>query len=46
MTRSDTTWVTDTSDTLHTLDETDAGIDDVHSGSQESGSDGKTYSTW
>lgn len=46
MTRARDTWVTDTSDSLHSLDQTDPGIDDVHSGSQETGSDGQPYSTW
>ena len=40
MTKSRDTWNTDVSDSLHTLDQTDPGIDDVHSGSQETGSDG------
>ncbi len=46
MTHSDTTWVTDTSDSYHSLDQTDPGVDDVHSGSNETGSDGQSYSTW
>jgi len=46
MTRSSSTWATDSSDAMHSLDQTDPGIDDVHSGSQESGSDGQPYSTW
>jgi general secretion pathway protein G len=46
MTHSSDTWVTDTSDTLHSVDETDPGIDDVHSGSQENGTDGQPYSSW
>lgn len=46
MTHSKDTWVTDTSDALHSLDQTDPGIDDVHSGSQETGSDGQPYSAW
>ena len=46
MTRSAETWVTSTSDALHSLDQTDPGIDDVHSGSQEQGSDGQPYSAW
>ena len=46
MTESRDSWVTDVSDSLHTLDQTDPGIDDVHSGSQETGSDGQPYSTW
>src|ERR1019366_6411178 len=40
MTRARDTWVTQTSDALHSLDQTDPGIDDVHSGSEETGSDG------
>jgi general secretion pathway protein G len=46
MTKSKDTWVTDSGDSLHSVDQTDPGIDDVHSGSQESGSDGQAYSTW
>jgi len=46
MTKSTSTWVTATSDALHSLDQTDPGIDDVHSGSEETGSDGQPYSTW
>ena len=46
MTRSTTTWVTNMSDALHSLDQTDPGIDDVHSGSDETGSDGQAYSSW
>jgi general secretion pathway protein G len=46
MTRSRDTWVTDTSDSLHSLDQTDPGVDDVHSGSQDMGSDGQPYSAW
>jgi general secretion pathway protein G len=46
MTRARDTWVTDTSDALHSLDQTDPGIDNVHSGSQETGSDGQPYSAW
>jgi general secretion pathway protein G len=46
MTKSRDTWVTDVSDALHSLDQTDPGIDDVHSGSQETGTDGQPYSTW
>jgi general secretion pathway protein G len=46
MTRSTSTWVTDSSDAMHSLDQTDPGIDDVHSGSQETGSDGQPYNTW
>lgn len=47
MTHSKDTWVTDTSDTLASVDQTDSGgISDVHSGSQETGSDDQAYSTW
>ena len=46
MTKSTTTWQTDTSDDMHSLDQTDPGIDDVHSGSDETGSDGQPYNTW
>lgn len=46
MTKSASTWVTDTSDSLHSLDQTEPGIDDVHSGSEETGSDGQPYSAW
>jgi general secretion pathway protein G len=46
MTHNKDTWVTDSSDALHSLDQTDPGIDDVHSGSQEQGSDGQPYTSW
>jgi len=46
MTHSKQTWVTDTSDAMHSLDQTDPGIDDIHSGSQEQGSDGRPYTEW
>ncbi|HUH64094.1 MAG TPA: type II secretion system protein [Terracidiphilus sp.] len=46
MTKSNETWATDTSDSLRSVDETDPGIDDVHSGSTETGSDGQPYSSW
>jgi general secretion pathway protein G len=47
MTQSKDTWVTEKSDTLTSVDQTDSGgIDDVHSGSQEQGSNGQPYNTW
>ena len=46
ITKSKDTWVTDTSDTLSSVDQTDPGINDVHSGSQDTGSDGQPYSAW
>ena len=46
MTHSTETWVTTTDDTLESIDQTEPGINDVHSGSQEVGTDGQAYSTW
>ena len=46
MTHSADTWVTDTSQDMYSLDETDPGVNDVHSGSQETGSNGQAYSSW
>jgi len=46
MTHSKDTWVTETSDAMYSLDQTEPGVDDVHSGSQDTGSDGQPYSTW
>jgi general secretion pathway protein G len=43
--RSDT-WLPVTEDTNISLDETETGIDDVHSGAQQTASDGTSYSTW
>ena len=40
------TWVPDESSDMSTTDQTDSGIDDVHSGSQLSASDGTSYSSW
>jgi len=39
-------WVMETGDALHSLDQIEPGIDDIHSGSQELGSDGQPYSNW
>lgn len=46
MTRTTESWVTQQSDSLHSIDQSEPGIDDVHSGDQEPGSDGQPYSTW
>ena len=46
ITRSKDTWVTNTSDAMHSLDQTEPGIDDVHSGSTETGTNGQPYSSW
>jgi general secretion pathway protein G len=43
--RSDT-WVPGQDDTLQTIDQTEPGINDVHSGAQEVSSDGSAYSSW
>lgn len=45
MTRSKETWVTETTADRQSL-RISGGIDDVHSGSQERGSNGRKYSTW
>jgi general secretion pathway protein G len=45
-TQTKDSWVTETGDALHSMDQTEPGIDDVHSGSQELGSDDQPYSTW
>lgn len=47
MTHAKDTWVTDTSDAMYSLDQTDSGgISDVHSGAQDMGSDDQPYSSW
>ena len=46
MTHSNSTWVPVTDDSVQSLDQTDPGISDVHSGSSEPGSDGRPYSEW
>jgi len=46
ITHSSDTWVTDQSDAMYSLDESEPGIDDVHSGAQDTGTDGKPYSEW
>lgn len=39
-------WQTTQSDTLDSVDQTQGGIDDVHSGAQQVGTDGTMYNTW
>jgi general secretion pathway protein G len=46
MTHSKDTWVPDTSEAMYSIDQTEPGINDVHSGSEETGSDGQPYSSW
>lgn len=43
--RSDT-WVPVEDDSMSNTDQTQSGIDDVHSGAQQTASDGTSYSTW
>jgi len=43
--RSDT-WIPAQDDTLMTIDQTQSGINDVHSGAQETSSEGTSYNTW
>lgn len=40
------TWQVETSDAMMSLDQTEPGISDVHSGSSLTGSDGNAYSSW
>jgi general secretion pathway protein G len=40
------TWMPVQEDSLMTLDQTQPGIDDVHSGAQQTASDGSSYSSW
>ncbi|SNS49286.1 type II secretion system protein G (GspG) [Granulicella rosea] len=40
------TWQAVESGSLTTVDQTEPGIDDVHSGSQEVSTEGTTYNTW
>ncbi len=47
MTGSGETWVPAQSDVLASVDQTDTGgVDDVHSGAQQTGLDGTAYNTW
>ena len=46
MTHTKDSWVTDTSEAMFSIDQSEPGIDDVHSGSDEAGSDGQPYSSW
>ena len=46
VTHSNSTWVPTMDDTLQNVDQTDPGIDDVHSGSTESSLEGQPYSSW
>ena len=46
VTSSSETWITSQSDTLTDINETQGGVDDVHSGSQALATDGTSYNTW
>jgi general secretion pathway protein G len=47
MTQSATTWNTDTGDSYSDVNETsDGGISNVHSGSSQTGTDGRPYNEW
>jgi len=46
LTHSKDSWVTDNSDAMYSLDQTEPGIDNVHSGAEGDGSDGQPYSSW
>jgi len=45
-TRRSDSWVPVQSDSLSSIDQTQPGIDDVHSGAQLSAADGTAYSSW
>jgi general secretion pathway protein G len=47
MTHSSDTWVTDTGDNaMYSIDESEPGISDVHSGSDDTDASGQPYSSW
>jgi general secretion pathway protein G len=40
------TWIPHQTEMLYTADQTESGIDDVHSGAQQTAIDGTAYNTW
>jgi general secretion pathway protein G len=46
VTRRSDTWMTTQDDAMYSLDQTDPGITNVHSGAQQLATDGTSYSTW
>lgn len=46
ITRRTDTWVPQQEDAMTSLDQTEPGIDDVHSGAQGTSSNGEAYSSW
>ncbi len=45
-TQSRDTWVTDTDDSVESVDQTSGGISNVHSGSAQNATDGRPYTEW
>jgi len=45
-TQRNDTWLPSEGSSLTSLDETQGGIDDVHSGAQQVSTEGNTYNTW
>jgi general secretion pathway protein G len=46
ITNRNDSWMVSQSDALSSMDQTDSGISDVHSGAQQTATDGSSYSTW
>ena len=46
ITRRTDTWVPQQEDSMSSVDQTEPGIDDVHSGAQGTSSNGEAYSSW
>ncbi|HEY0308952.1 MAG TPA: prepilin-type N-terminal cleavage/methylation domain-containing protein [Acidobacteriaceae bacterium] len=46
LTKRSDTWMTTQDDAMYSLDQTDPGITNVHSGAQATAADGTSYSTW
>ncbi len=46
ITHSSSTWVPVSSDAVSSIDQSQGGVSDVHSGSDQIGSDGTAYSEW
>jgi general secretion pathway protein G len=46
MTHRTDTWIPVQDDALTSIDQTEPGIGDVHSGAQQTSSDGTSYNTW
>lgn len=46
MTNTSDSWVTDQDDALSSVDQTEGGISNVHSGSEQTSTNGQPYSDW